>query len=204
MRNELERIQSLIVIAGPSCVGKSTLLSQLQKGQRPQVADILGLDVPERWEYSDAVRMRLCSARPARLVLHYDLLRPFKLGIKGGYGHDDALDTLDAADQVTLLTLWALPRTLAGRAVRRLFAASVGAERDLGWCGVGRCRLNLLRSLARYATQGSRWLNQIYAGWFAYCEARPVCAHWLLDATGADSTPLAFRDWRECVRRSDA
>ncbi|NQV03403.1 MAG: hypothetical protein HQ542_12205 [Bacteroidia bacterium] len=62
----------LIIIAGPSCVGKSTLINRIQQGEVPNLCDQLGIDDPSMWVYIDAISLPKLCYPIQRMVLHYD------------------------------------------------------------------------------------------------------------------------------------
>ena len=108
----------LIVVAGPSGVGKSQLIRILAQD------DVLRarLGVPKG---TADLRPRKVTARRARaidaLILHYDLLRVLHWGIPA-YECDPGLSLLDAADDITFLTLRTSPERLRAQVEQRRLA----------------------------------------------------------------------------------
>ena len=102
------RIGHLVVVAGPTSAGKSTLIERLRSD--PAVRARIGLD-EGGWLFDNAHLAALPNGPIERLVLHYDILRPWGRSIRS-YGRDPALDLLDVAERVTVLTLMASPATM--------------------------------------------------------------------------------------------
>lgn len=99
---EQHRIEHLIVIAGPSAVGKSYLIRELRKDHF--LAERLG--VPQRSLSLRAVQLRrkLPTGALDHLILEYDILRPFT-GKVPSYERDPATSLFRCAAQIAVLTL---------------------------------------------------------------------------------------------------
>jgi hypothetical protein len=95
------RIDHLILVGGPSGVGKSTLIDAMSAntGLRKR------FDVPARFHSAFANHLdRLPRKRNRCVLLHYDTMRPFKRGWSS-FADDAALEITREADSISAITL---------------------------------------------------------------------------------------------------
>ncbi len=183
MSQEPGGIDRLVVVAGVSCTGKTTLLRRL-KGPAPPAlpAPLADLDL-SRFEVLNAIDLGRAGSLPRDCLLHYDLFRPVTFHDALRYEADPALDLLRGAGYRAVLTLWEDPGTLLDRSL---------ARRRRLWRKVVRPS-TLMRPAANLAAyRGARarrermhpWLSDpdrlwsIYARWFAFVHAAGVEAQW--------------------------
>lgn len=108
------RINRLVVVAGPTSVGKSTFIRKMLSNSTPELAERLGVDNFSGWENSETLAVkkkhhnRLCIDR---LIFHYDFLRPFGRSIET-HDRDEALNILKQADRISFITLFVAPNVL--------------------------------------------------------------------------------------------
>jgi hypothetical protein len=116
----------LLVVAGPSASGKSRFLSALAKGALPaEVAARLPCGA-EAWPQTNGRRIqrgRLPRRTRGRgpiegLVLHYDILRPFRTAVSD-YATDPALTMLRTAEAVMIIAMVAPNARLADQLAAR-------------------------------------------------------------------------------------
>ena len=106
------RIKKLIVIAGPTSSGKSTLIQKLQDHTAPTIAAAVGIEKGMKVEHTSANGLaRYLKEKVDTLLFHYDILRPFERSAKT-HDRDEALDILDTAEDIVILTLWTPPDIL--------------------------------------------------------------------------------------------
>lgn len=178
------RIGRLVLIAGPSGVGKSRLWERLLGD--PALAARLGFEQPERWTHVTALDLRsLETPEIDRLALHYDILRPVRGGARL-YERDEALDVIGCAEHVSVLTLHCEPSQLVRRLEARL-------ERDQGDA------LELANEAIALA-RGPGQLRRIYEEWTAFCDARRLEPR-MVD-TSDDRYETAGREGLERLLRS--
>lgn len=185
----------VIVIAGPSCVGKTTLIGQFQQYEHRQVANLLGLRDPDMWDYANARRVPTDFTDPGAvgLVLHYDILRPMMERRITSYADDPGLAAALQASQLTICTVWGdgeLLRTRAAIKISQRSRLSASALRlpVQGW--MRRRRLQTLRKWYR----DDAFIRKCYASWFKFTESATGAApHWILDVKqqAARIEPLA-------------
>lgn len=164
------RVGRLLVVTGPTAVGKSTFLRRLRAGWLPEVARRLELGDVSTWtETSASVLASFEEPRTPRLLFHYDFLRPYLRSAKT-HARDEALDVLDAAEELTIVTLWAPPEVLRARLLR----SEIGPRTVLGLY-FGRKRHK--RILADY--EDPERVREHYRAWFRYVRGRPG-RHWVV------------------------
>lgn len=104
--------RQLLLIAGPSRVGKSTLIKRIGKGELAAQFRGLGLDKISGWETMSAGQLFMNPAyRPTCLIVHFDLYA--QLHKRTRYGRLKGL--LSQYDEVYALTLCAQYRILKAR-----------------------------------------------------------------------------------------
>jgi hypothetical protein len=166
----------VVIIAGPSCVGKTTLIQKLREGKLSDLQKQLNLHDLESWDFLDAWQIAdFIWLGHRNLVLHYDILRLFDHNIPG-YQMDTALHFLWYADQVEMLTLWEFPATLLDRCRRR---------QRKNYRNLKKCRVRLffdrhhrLKQKIRLY-QNSEVLLEWYDKWFDFCMSIPVTGHFV-------------------------
>jgi len=177
---EARSLGRIVVIAGPTCVGKTTLARGLRENARPHLERTLGLAPGSSYRLVEAKGWR--SLEPAgcdALVLHYD----FGRSRFSGFARDRALSLLDRAQDLVFLTLWERPEEIEERFRRRrqrvlihLFRLRFrSAWRSFCWF---RCHRAL-------APRDRIW--SLYQSWFAYCGDRDRATHWVLRPTAEDT-----------------
>jgi hypothetical protein len=113
------QIGKLLMIAGPTSAGKSTLVEKLKHGKYQEVINKLQLSENDlsNWTYSAPSNLeKLCVQKTERLIYHYDFLLPHKHQL-GGFYKDCYLDILTTATQKTILTIWTPPTRLKNQLI---------------------------------------------------------------------------------------
>jgi len=96
------QVGHLVVVAGPTSAGKSTLSSRLLQDDALQRR--FGLE-PGEWEFLQARDTRRMSpGRHERVLFHYDILRPTRNSIRS-HERDQALDLVKVAERITIITI---------------------------------------------------------------------------------------------------
>ncbi len=104
------KIKHLIVIAGPTSVGKSTFCRKFLAGE---VQPIDGVN-PEDWRLVAARDLRSITRHPENILFHYDMMRPWGTSMRS-YSRDPKLDLLQVAEKVSVITLVCPQKTLLER-----------------------------------------------------------------------------------------
>jgi SAM-dependent methyltransferase len=178
---EKRQIGHLIVVAGPTSVGKSSFVKQFQTD--PQFRKLLpDSGAMEFVDASDVVD--LPRGRHEQLMLHYDFLRPSRTGVRS-HDRDPVLHLLRVAERVTILTLVARRDVLREQLQR--------GEIDRPDRKVRRRDLELLE---RYGKP--QFLADWYEGWMDFCAGYPGATHRLfLNENGFEEISLAR--WRGII-----
>ena len=178
----MTQLVRLILVAGPSGSGKSTVMKHLSLGKLGALAVQLHLEDPASWTYINAKEFEALDPLTKRVVVHYDMLRPVKAGLAEGFDADRRLDVVEAAGQVTFITLWApvdlLRRRHNARQRHLMFRFIRPTIRPTKW----RRNVQLLRKykqLDHLYAHPDDVLGQ-YDRWFEYCRQRKSEAHWIL------------------------
>jgi hypothetical protein len=211
----------LLLVAGPSCSGKSTLIQQLCAGELPRVVAQLRLGDPAAWRCvlpQDVAA--LDGEQMERMILHYDFLRPWTGNGTPAYQEDDVLRLAGTAAEVTLVTLWVPPDELRRRIVERrsAFAGSLlrgrpwdsetlrTSRRNVGPPPDNRRSLGktlaIVQELRRlhakvrsYRRPGE--LESLYEGWIAFWQPPRQAEHWILDSAADPAALVPLAEWRQ-------
>lgn len=158
------RVGRLVVVTGPTSVGKSTVIAKLRAGELPELARRLELGDPARWTPLSASGLhRVTEPRIERALFHYDFLRPYLRSAKV-HARDEALDLLAAAEDVRFVTLWEPPEVLRARILR-------GEIEPRTRLGIHFGRKRHRRIHADYADPAR--VVELYRSWFRATRARP-------------------------------
>jgi len=99
------QIDRMIVVAGPTSAGKSTLIKNLEQGKVPAVAKAAGIEAPEKWVSAGLTSLGDFDQSGKRnLILHYDITRR-QFGNPIARSQYDLHDLIGLANQVTFLTI---------------------------------------------------------------------------------------------------
>jgi hypothetical protein len=170
------QIEHVVMIAGPSCVGKSTLIDALLAGGMADVARKIGMQSGRAYKLfhateSERLEYEECDA----VLLHYELTRKefITLGEK-----DEALASLSRASRVSFLTLWEAPEEVERRLyvkVRRLIAMELRSLRiRRAWRVLRRFRLRK----RFFSDPAQMW--ELYLQWFDFTATFTQSPHWVL------------------------
>jgi len=179
--NRLKR--QLLLVAGPSRVGKSTLMKSIAEGKMTSQFESLGLDNIPGWEQVSAnVLFDNSACRPTCLILHYDLYAQFHL-----ISRQDFLRGLLAQyEEVYALTLCTHHKQLKSRAVRRLVEIFRRRSPFNKYSKVPKLIRIRLKKFFFY----SKLLNieGLYQQYFDILSEHPnVRANWIMDTSKQDS-----------------
>ena len=161
-------IGHLVVVAGPTSSGKSTLAAKLLEdaGLRQQ----FGMESGD-WQLTHATNSaNLQASRYDRMIFHYDLLRPSRTGIRS-HDRDPSLDLMKVAEKITIITI-VTPRDRLAEQLRKGEIEREGRkprERDL-------------KLLKLYGTP--RFLNDWYTAWDSFCSTFPAATRVVVENRG--------------------
>jgi len=163
--SEKRRVEDLIVIAGPTSSGKSTLIDHLREGKEPDLARHLGLDDPASIPAYNA--FDLIEPRPPqleKLVFHYDLLRPF-LRSAHVHGRDEALDILGSGRRVRVLLIYIPPHRLRAQLEKAVITPKTRR---------GKFRGNSRKAKIHEMYADPDWVHGWYQDFITHCKSRGV------------------------------
>ncbi len=196
------KASSLIVVAGLPASGKSTTISAIISGARPDLAERLAIGDPQSWRLIRARDVRGSRDQLLnRAVLHYDLFRPDRQGMDG-YADDPALRMIRSAQDLAFVTVWAQPAALLERIEAR------GSALAAAWHAPWRVdrhvrRRRLLKSLANVAlvcADGDQVAAR-YERWLAFAASFQPRVHAALDTTLTGSMIIPIDDLRLSIAR---
>lgn len=199
----LKRVANLIVVAGPSCCGKSVFLQKLATGELPELQSRLGLDEFHSWLTIAANNVPNVSAESVdRMILHYALpcLQSYEHRFVG-YETDPQLSALRAAGNISFVTLYTDAATLSKRAGKRLLSWRLNIPKLLSNPSEHRRRS---RYLARLRSLYSKPENfyPTYAQWFEFCRSFGTERAWIVDATTSYASRPAL-EWEAAAEIVD-
>jgi hypothetical protein len=196
------RAKQLIVIAGPSCAGKTFLLQRIRQGQCDSLCRQLGIADPSSCPQFQAAELEdLNEAVFETALVHFDF---YSQDILTG-GYQTLSELLDASDRATILTLFAPSESLVNRNHQRLRKA------------IGECLTSLLMNpkMLDRRIRLIRWLLKrrsfykdrsalaaMYQKWAEFVDNCDVTHFWLesgdanTSATDAASVALADDCWQ--------
>lgn len=157
------QVGKLLVIAGPSSAGKSTLIKRLRGGELPQIEERIGFSLSGVRVASGRNLPRVREAQFDRLIFHYDFLRP-RWRSACVYERDEALDILACAKEITFVTIWTPPDVLLRQFEQD--ELKLGGKRPVRW---KIRRHNIVREQYRNPAN----VYGFYKDWFAFCRGRP-------------------------------
>jgi SAM-dependent methyltransferase len=158
------QIGRLIVVAGPSSAGKSTLIQRLLAGELPELAGALGMKDNAAWKtVTSGSLAHLNTPRTGNLLFHYDFIRALSKSSKT-YERDEAFDILECAEEVTFLTLWTPPEVLR----QQLEQSEILPHMKKG---VFRGNQRHLRLRAQYEDRQA--VIRFYRDWIEFCRTKP-------------------------------
>jgi len=109
---ERRRIDRLIVIAGPTSSGKSTLIAALGNGGEGEIAARLGIASDTKWEASGLYDIVTDTrSQLPTIVMHYDFLGRLR-DANHTAQRRALLDVISCCRDVTIVTLWTEPTRL--------------------------------------------------------------------------------------------
>ena len=167
-------VGTLILIAGPSGIGKSYFIDLLLQGNLKKFSDHLGIGESDSWKHITAKELRENPALEAdRIIFHYDLTGPWKRGIQSGFMADRSLEILNVAKDATVVTLWARPEVILERYLKR--------QKET------KSILRFLHRLAIPAKETKLYRNpsgllSLYREWYDFCQRLNLKGQWMVNS----------------------
>jgi hypothetical protein len=197
-------VDKLMVIAGPSGVGKSFLIKQLQLGSFPQFVKQLEMADPNLWTYVLARHLeKIREHKIDRLFLHYDLTRPWRRKLRSGYLEDQPLRILTTSKEITVVTLPGTPEILMSRIVARRKARSerhkskaksnIRLFSRLAFLGNQRNKKKQKDVLQLYKNPSE--LLSLYDEWMKFCRGIKLKSHWIVNTMEDPPTFISLKEY---------
>ena len=183
-------VRSLIVVAGPSCAGKSHFIEDIKANRFPGIAKQLEIATPSMWQHKELGRFRPPPESSInRLILHcaFWLFGP-------AYQEVDGLEVLRHSDQITFVTLWVHPDSLLQRLKIRRTRALLGFGKATDF----RTRMQRLKQLRlrEQVYRNPSALFSHYRDWFNFCARYNARAHWVVDVTRSKPVLFPLTEWK--------
>ena len=111
-------LDRLIVVAAPSCCGKSTLINAIKDGDNAALRNALTISNPASWSYADAFYvdsafLEKTQSSPTReMILHWTIPRPslrlLARRVMNGFTYEkrERMSLIQEANQQTVITLF--------------------------------------------------------------------------------------------------
>lgn len=190
------RVEHLVVVAGPTASGKSTLIREILANRLPEVGMRIGIEDLQEWPciYAHPIT-ELTEQTFEGLILHYDFLwSPYRRNAKPHDG-DRALSLLEGAREVSFVTLWTPPARLERHLIEGklqtplknnvaqhvksvilrflprfliVWMARLPLFGNLGWWSLRSPFKHHLNLLEIYSQPGQ--VVRIYRRWFQFCD----------------------------------
>lgn len=184
----LPRIKRLIVVAGPSCSGKSSLIAALQRGELPILQKTIGMDDPLDWSYVHAYELPQLSGMYAeQLVVHYGFQAQRSLN-----GYRFLAGLLRNTDHAIFLTL----QVRTGTLVKRNWSSLAGDVSAFFRTpkNFSKFAQRLRNTMNRYFIyRNPHTVSGLYEHWFKFCAACGGHMHWVIDASGEQAGEISRR-----------
>lgn len=193
----------LILVAAPSCCGKTTFIQQLRGGKLESIEKHIELNNLNSWLYRDIYLhekeiLELESVQQCDLILHYTIPYPaLKYIFRNGYDKKERLTIIRGADEIVYLTLFASPPTLLNRIELR--RQRVKERRQQGMVPIHKYTktMRTLKRLEKIYGNPNK-LTTMYRDWINYCSNIDLKGHFFIDVE--DSPRLEeFAKWPHII-----
>ena len=197
----MEKANKSIVIAAPSCCGKSNFVNLLLDEKLPEIEKNINLIDPSTWIYKDIwlhekELINMTNLRSSKYILHYTLPYPaLKFIFRKGYDKKVRLSILQASHNITILTLFAEPSTLLKRIELRRNRIFEKRARNKRLILRSLKALRTLNHLNRIYSNPNKLIS-VYEKWFEVSRNFNSHSHFLVNVDSApDLLPLEI--WPE-------
>lgn len=204
-------LDRLIVIAGPSCCGKSTFIWRLRHGELPHIEGALGIEDIDQWVYKDTFYMKAGALQeikrsPARnIFLHWTMPRPsLKLVVRKLltlFAHDknrERLELLRSTNHLTILAIYTSQPSLIKRVhARRIRVCELRRLGKIGGFAYWK-QMRYTQRLEKFYSNPSNILS-LYQRWFLLCRTLRINAIHLVESEREPSL-VPIEEWPEITR----
>ena len=182
-------IKQVIIIAGPSCAGKTFLIDKIKQNALPELRNQLGLSDPSSWQYVLAMDLdKVCQSSIDKLVIHYDLFE--QQSKENEFNYLNKL--ISNSDMLTVVSLLA-PRSVLMKRIRyRIFGLYLRKfglrKKEYPGQRIQKC-ISILQKKYRACQCGGS--DVLYDRWFSYLNKNSVSKHFLIDSTKSYTTNIS-------------
>lgn len=200
----MEKVKSLVIVAAPSCCGKSTFAQQLINGELPQIEKSAKINNPSNWIYKDIwlhekELKTLSQSSKQEYILHYTIPYPaLKFIFRRGYDKKTRLSILQSSENITFLTLFASPPTMLNRIQQRREHIYKLRKKDKSQIFRSQKALRTLKRLNRIYSDPNKF-SSLYQKWFDFSSKLNLQAHYLVNV---EKTPelVSLSRWPEITK----
>lgn len=190
-RHKYPSVRHLVCVAGPPCSGKTHALKALQKGSSEELSSLIPIDIKGWKAFAPGWVPASCPEVLDKALFHYDFLRVWKFGGKGGqFEKDTVLKVFEGCERIDFVTLATSVDNLQNRFAQRSMSRMLKKTR-----GRPHALMNLMICFFRLRRlyRDPDLLHGLYDDWMAYTESLGM-THTLIDSTSShrpiDSTFL--------------
>jgi len=189
-------VNRLVFFAGPSGIGKTTLIQGLQEGRFPELAEQFELGDPSSWNCIVAAHLhRVSSSQMDCVFFHYDLTRPWR-GHRS-YEDEQPLGILDRANEITFVTLWATHQAFIQRRRSRQVSRLLKSIKSRNFRKLS-FQIRLFKKHWQLYKNPSELLLQ-YDKWFKFSSRYNAKAHWIVNNTENIPQLLPLAQWPDLL-----
>ncbi len=193
----VQQPKQLLILAGPSCAGKSTLITAISNqqlsssiSQRIQIENLSKLPIFEDNDIS-----QLMTTKPEQsIILHYDLFNNYL----DQNHHQNISRIIEQFDRVVVITLHVPTKILLKRIQLRVIKILIKICLKPSYFRPGFIYFGYQWDKYQRYRRG-KIANEIYQEWLEFTEASWVSSHWILDSSqrqlkiqSAASIPIPF------------
>jgi hypothetical protein len=197
-------IEKLILISGPPCSGKTTVIEQLKDGVSQDLASCLGIADTSKWNFFERNDWdRLIGSNSSRLVYENNFLHYFKIKELYHLGNDDWLKLLSNSKEISFVTMWTSPQILQKRIKLRKKLRRSGVMRSSKFLNIFKIRQRrdvLIRFNKLEKFYNTSKVHFYYKKWFEFCDGFEAVAHWVVDTSGSEPQIYERAEW---LKRSE-
>ena len=183
-------VKRLILVAAPSCCGKTTFIEQLRNAKLIHIEKQIEVHDLNNWIYRDIYLhekeiLAIENSQRCDLILHYTVPYPaLKYILRNGYDKKQRLAIIQGADEVIFLTLYADAPTLLHRIELRRQRVMERHRQGIVPIHKYYRTMRTLKRLERiYGTPDK--LILMYRNWFNHCSKISLKYHFLINVNDA-------------------
>ena len=179
-------INKLIIVAGLSRSGKTTLINQLNNNELNTLCEKLDLEPISSYQFCYAVKLKLLNQNIDKLIVHYDVLARYS----NENGFDNLHNLMTNSNDIKIITVCATEDILIKRSdlsvyklLDELFKVKNNTPYDQ--------HLPLINKLKNRITIHTIYkkpenIPQLYENWFNTLKQYHAYEHWLIDSQKPD------------------